>query len=155
VIDGDLLDRILAEFPHSRKAFSVTDDLLRSTSGLDGFGGEGGAMTRIVEAMLSVARRLDTAPLVPAEDAEPDDGSQIASIYRETLAIGAHSGIAVYSDDRVFRRALRDAGIPTFGTVALLEQLVGSGAITEAEGERARAALGVASGEMQGDGDVG
>jgi hypothetical protein len=155
VIDGDLLDRILAEFPHSRKAFSVTNDLLRSTSGLDDLAGEGGAMARIIEVMLCVARRLDTAPLVPVEDADSDDGSQIATIYRETEAIAAGSGIAVYSDDRVFRRALRDAGIPTFGTVALLEQLVGSGAITEDEGQRARAALRAAPGEMQDDGDVG
>jgi tetratricopeptide (TPR) repeat protein/predicted nucleic acid-binding protein len=55
-----------------------------------------------------------------------------------TLAIARREELAVFSDDRFVRLAARQAGIPTFGTLALLDVLVEQGSITEADRVSAR-----------------
>lgn len=40
-----------------------------------------------------------------------------------TMAIASRERLPIYSDDRVLRLLYRQAGIPSFGTVALLELL--------------------------------
>jgi hypothetical protein len=175
-LGGQIVNRVLAEFPHSRKAFSVTNDLLKSTLGDRSLGREdvttlhwdqergtpviiemtaeaAAAPRRAAQRMLAIAQRLETAPLGPSEGGEDGEG-QIAAIYRETVEISKSSRVAVYTDDRCFRRALRAEGIPTFGSVAMLAALADSGAITGVEASEALAKLSAVHGPEPKDDDA-
>jgi hypothetical protein len=75
----------------------------------------------------------------------------VARTYAEVFELARQTGSPVYSDDRFFRSMLSDAGIATFGTVALLLALRQDSVITEeqftdAVGRlRERGALGLPS----------
>ena len=171
------VDRVLAEFPHSRKAFSVTNDLLKSTLADRTLGREevttlhwdqehgapvigemsaemAAAPRRAAERMLAIAQRLETAAVTTPEEGGDSAEGQIAAIYSETQRVAKSSESAIYSDDRCFRRALRAEGIPTFGTVALLVALAESGAISDEEASQGLAALRETGGPSPPDGSA-
>lgn len=55
-----------------------------------------------------------------------------------TLAVARREKLAIFSDDRFVRLTARQAGIPAFGTLALLDVLVEQGSISEADRAAAR-----------------
>jgi hypothetical protein len=52
--------------------------------------------------------------------------------------------LPLFSDDRVIRILAREAGIPSFGTIAITEALTRRGLLTDDAKDRARAALAAA-----------
>lgn len=58
--------------------------------------------------------------------------------FPATLAVARREALAVFSDDRFVRLTARRAGIPAFGTLALLDVLVDQGAISESRRAAAR-----------------
>jgi hypothetical protein len=85
------------------------------------------------EGVLELAQRLrlvsDTDPARPhpldETLAEGEEGNARAfRTWSATHAVAERLGMAIYSDDRVVRLVARRAGIPAFGTVALLDVLV-------------------------------
>jgi tetratricopeptide (TPR) repeat protein len=145
---------ILAEFPQSERVLAVTADLLRTK--VEEPGGKGGeTMTvgwdlaqgrpmvatmsaedaampgRRAQQMLELSQRLKTATRPVGEGtSDGRDTSEIAEVYGETIAVARAAGRAVYSDDRCFRALLQAEGIETFGTIALLQVLEKSQAIS-------------------------
>ncbi len=59
-----------------------------------------------------------------------------------TIAVARRTGTAVYSDDRFVRITARREGVPAFGSLALLEAVRESGAISEGDVSNLRLALG-------------
>ena len=58
--------------------------------------------------------------------------------FPATLAVARREELAVFSDDRFVRLTARRAGIPAFGTLALLDVLVDQGSISESQRAAAR-----------------
>jgi tetratricopeptide (TPR) repeat protein len=165
LLPDDVVDALLAEYPHSEKTASTVDDLLRATIdpgpandsepamslGWDLAGGRpvmqeiSAAEARIPKErallMLDLGRRFKTAPEHPENDSDLAD-STVPTIYKDVLAIARSSGRCVYSDDRFLRRMFVAEGIETVGTIALLDTLVASGAIHADDRTRALAAMG-------------
>jgi hypothetical protein len=165
LLPDDVVDALLAEYPHSEKTASTVDDLLRATIdpspandsepavslGWDLAGGRpvmqeiSAAEARIpkerARLMLDLGRRFKTAPEQPENDSDLAD-STVPTIYKDVLAIARSSGRCVYSDDRFLRRMFVAEGIETVGTIALLDTLVASGAIHAGDRARALAAMG-------------
>jgi hypothetical protein len=88
----------------------------------------------------------------PDPDLDPDrptqfdqfikgDSPRAFSTMAATLALAERTELAVFSDDRRLRLAARAANIPAFGTVALLDALVGRGLLSADERTLARRAL--------------
>jgi hypothetical protein len=103
-----------------------------------------------VRDVLARARELEAAPEVDEERPTPFDGevpeiSDLESISRAALfgsmAVAARLGLALYSDDRVVRVLAHQAGLPAFGTLAIVEALAKRGLLTDDQRDRAREAL--------------
>lgn len=84
------------------------------------------------QGTLELARRLSVEPDTdlgcPTEFDEliaeqQEGGSDAIRSVLAVLSVARRRGVAVYSDDRVVRGLARSAGIPAFGTVALLRAL--------------------------------
>ena len=159
-----VVEAILAEFPQSERVPAVTADLLRTkvegqvdedreamTVGWDLAGGrpvvetmsaaEAAMPGERARQMLELTQRLKMAARVAAQD-KPDVGeSSVAEVYSETVSAARATKRAVYSDDRCLRASLAAEGIEAFGTVALLEMLEKSGAITPDDAVRSSVAL--------------
>lgn len=96
---------------------------------------------------LDFARKLD-----PVADADPDDpqpeDSELESAptsgfraFVATFSVARRLRLPIYSDDREVRRIARKAGLPTFGTLTLLDALAGPRHITVEEHAEARRRL--------------
>jgi hypothetical protein len=158
LLGDDLTDTVLAEFPLSEKTQSTLDDIIRAVT-VDLSSGSGTANQvawdsasgnpvwieqsaedarapkRAAERMRRIAARLQTSrTLTPFDDADEraEGASLVARAYIETVDAARRANRPVYSDDRSFRKSLADAGIKTFGTLALLRALTDTGAISEA-----------------------
>jgi hypothetical protein len=90
---------------------------------------------------LALARELGTA-----FDAEPGSEERWAQLltgeealrpqiatWASTMSVAHRRRLPVFSDDRFIRMAARREGIPTFGTIALLDALTDRGMLTEEE----------------------
>ncbi len=164
LLPDDVVDALLAEYPHSEKTASTLDDLLRATidpspasdsepaMSLGWDLAEGRPVMQEVSTaearipkerarrMLDLARRFKTAAEQPESDSDLADSS-VTTVYKDILAVARVSGWCVYADDRFLRRMLVAEGIETVGTVTLLDALTTSGAIDENARARALAAL--------------
>jgi hypothetical protein len=165
LLPDDVVDAILAEFPHSEKTTSTVDDLLRATidprladdsesaTSLGWDLAEGRPVIQEISAaeanvpkerarrMLDLGRRLKTATEQRENDSDDLAASTVTSIYKDILAVARSSRRCVYTDDRFLRRVLIAEGIGTIGTCTLLEMLADSGAISLDDVARAFAAL--------------
>lgn len=164
LLPDDVVDAILAEYPHSEKTASTVDDLLRATidpspandsepaTSLGWNLAEGRPVMQEISAdearipkerarrMLDLGRRFKTAAEQPEIDGDLADSS-VTSVYKDIIGVARSSGRCVYADDRFLRRMLVAEGIETVGTVTLLDTLVASGAIKANDRARALAAL--------------
>jgi tetratricopeptide (TPR) repeat protein len=70
----------------------------------------------------------------------------VAATFAGTLSAAERLKLAVYSDDRVVRLVVRNEGIPSFGTLALLDALVDRGLLGEAERREVRTILRASGG---------
>jgi hypothetical protein len=86
----------------------------------------------LVRHILAEAKRLAMAP--DTNSAAPtrfdsdipsivDLLSLVGASLLASLSVAARMGLPLFSDDRVIRNLAREVGIPSFGTVALLEAL--------------------------------
>jgi tetratricopeptide (TPR) repeat protein len=101
---------------------------------------------RRAASMAEMAKSFTVRVDMLREEAEKFDGDieQISSAglsWPATAAVAQREGLAVYSDDRFVRLAARGAGIPSFGTLVLLDVLTEQGAITAAERSSARSRI--------------
>jgi tetratricopeptide (TPR) repeat protein len=110
-----------------------------------------------VRHVLARARGLEVAPDVDEEHSTPFDGeipeiTDLESMGRAVLfgsmAVAARLGLPLYSDDRVIRVLALQAGLPTFGTLAIIDALASRGLLTDDAKDRAREAL-VAAGALE------
>jgi hypothetical protein len=93
----------------------------------------------LIRQALQLAQSLEIVPDVDrerptsADDLVPEiesvDTMVLASVGA-TLAVAIREGLPIYSDDRVLRTLYREAGIQSFGTVALLAVLEERGSIS-------------------------
>ena len=105
----------------------------------------------VVRAALARAKTLEVRP-----DIEPSAPTQFDEFVPEriddlrtigqaamagTAAIAVRERLPIYTDDRVLRLVYRQAGIPTFGTVALLEILAERSMVTAEEHDEVCEAL--------------
>lgn len=167
LLGSDILETFLAEFPLSQKAQATLDDLIRAVTfdlsqgeeraarigwdpqsrrpiAIEISAEEAQAVRRNVEAMQQIAARLETAASPPSLDqpnGDPAGASTVARAYAETFEAARRTGCPVYADDRFFRRLLAEAGVPCFGTLALLRSLRDSGAVSAETYEAAVARL--------------
>ena len=164
LLPNDVVEALLAEYPHSEKTASTVDDLLRATidpspandaepaTSLGWDLSEGRPVMQEISAdearipkerarrMLDLGRRFKTAAEQPGIDSDLADSS-VTTVYKNIIDAARSSGRCVYADDRFLRRMLVAEGIETVGTVTLLDTLVASGAIDANDRARAVAAL--------------
>lgn len=107
--------------------------------------------TAALGGMLDIARSLrvteDADPTNPGrfdefltrEDGERPPLSLLG--WPATFAIAERLGLPIYSDDRFIRLEARRAGIPSFGTAALMDVLVNQGVLEEEVRDAARRRL--------------
>jgi hypothetical protein len=103
-----------------------------------------------VRDVLARARELEAVPEVVAERATRFDGAvpeirDLESMGRAvlfgSLATAERLGLPLYSDDRVIRVLAHQAGLPTFGTLAIVEALAERGLLEDDAKNRARETL--------------
>jgi tetratricopeptide (TPR) repeat protein len=108
-----------------------------------------------LSGVFTLARSLrsieDADPLSPGRYDElvtwADDRPSAAFLsWPATFAVAARLELPIYSDDRYIRLEARRAGIPTFGTPALLDALVQEGHLTADIRDRARRRLRISYG---------
>jgi tetratricopeptide (TPR) repeat protein len=93
---------------------------------------------------LEVVADLDASRATAADHLVPevrDVQTMVQAGVGATLAVALRQRLPVYCDDRVLRVLYREAGVPVFGTIALLACLEKRGTITEAELDAAVAGL--------------
>jgi len=101
------------------------------------------------EGMLTLAQSFDIEPDLVASDAGPeadalrhfDDLSVALRSYVGTLSVARRLDLPILSDDRHVRLRARQAGLRAFGSLALLEALVGHEDIEPADRARVRTRL--------------
>lgn len=103
-----------------------------------------------IRAVMALARELEVSPdldeshptAVDAEVPEISDiNSMVIATAYATLSVAARTQLALFSDDRVIRLLARELGIPSFGTIALLDALSKRTFISGVVRSEARAAL--------------
>jgi predicted nucleic acid-binding protein len=72
-------------------------------------------------------------PFITAVPEVHDVQTMVQAGVGATLAVALRERLPIYSDDRVLRVLYREAGVPVFGTIALLALLEKRGAIGKAE----------------------
>lgn len=106
-----------------------------------------------VRDVLARVRNLEVAPDVDEENSTPFDGeipeiTDLESMGRAvvfgSMASAARLVLPLYSDDRVIRVLAHKAGLPTFGTLAIIEALASRGLLANDARDRAREALAAA-----------
>lgn len=172
LLPDDVRARVVQALPKSVVPQTVLDDCVvhttdfrggdeRAELGLDGAGEP--LMTtwteeavradeRRAEEMLARARDMDVEP-----DAPPDDEGPEARFIREeelapqlraygaSFAVARRCRLPIFSDDRHVRLRARQAGIPAFGTLALVDALERREYISPEERDAARRALRAAN----------
>ena len=153
LLDAAVVEAVLAEFPLSMVAAATLEDLIRaSTLGLPG-SQEGPVLQahwnadvgdialveipmeeaqrprRIAQAMHRLATRLQLAQ-DRLDTSESVSANVVARVYTESVEIARTNKLAVYTDDRHFRRLLLAEGVPAFGTLAVLHALALGAVIT-------------------------
>jgi len=101
------------------------------------------------EGMLTLAQGFDAEPDLVASDAGPEadalrrfeDLSVPLRAYLGTLAVARRLDLPIFSDDRCVRLRAREAGLRAFGSLALLEALVGREQIDPSDRARVRTRL--------------
>jgi hypothetical protein len=106
---------------------------------------------RIIRAAFTRAKSLELRPDIdpsrptPHDELVPERIIDLQTIGQAavagTMAIAVRERMPIYSDDRVLRLLFRQAGIPAFGTVALLEVLAERAVINADERQTATEAL--------------
>jgi hypothetical protein len=105
---------------------------------------------RSLQGVLKIAQEL-----IVEDNVDPDAASRFDELFPEeedarhqavatvaaTLIVADRLQLPVYSDDRFVRALARGAGLPTFGTFALLDALVDRGRLDEGEKDLARRRL--------------
>ena len=149
----EVVDAVLAEFPLSFVAPATLEDVTQASAfRLPGnqdephlqarWDTEAGEMVltevtaeeaqrprQVAEAMRRLATRLQLSQDQLSPSAS-DTRNITARIYSESAELARTSGLAVYTDDRFFRRLLLAAGVPAFGTVAVLATLAHAGVLS-------------------------
>jgi hypothetical protein len=173
LLGADLAELVLAELPLSITAQATVEDLIQATMPTVSTGEEvarqvtwdpaandiaiiempaeqAAAGRTTARAMQQLAVRLQPAPGVELPNLNEEGAdSPVVRAYPEIAELARQAGYTVYSDDRWFRKALAVGGVPSFGTVSLLEALRRSHAIDDAQHAaalqalRARGALGI------------
>ena len=172
LLPDDLRGRVLQALPKSVVPQSVLDDCVvhttdfragdeRAELGLDDAGeplitawAEDAvrADERRAEEMLAVARDMDVEPDAPPDDEGPEatfireeELAPQLQVYGATFAVARRVRLPIFSDDRHVRLRARQAGIPAFGTLALLDALERREYISADEREVARRGLRAAN----------
>ena len=165
LLPDDLVNTIMAEYPHSERTASTADDLLKATidptpandsepaKALGWDLAEGRPVMHEISAaeanvpqerarrMLNLGRKFKTAPEQHERDSDNLADSKVTTIYKDTIAVAQSSARCVYTDDRFLRRVLAAEGIETVGTLTMLDTLLDSGAISPDDRERGLAAM--------------
>lgn len=100
-----------------------------------------------VRRAVAFAHDLEPMPDKDAANPVPDDELTDQAETSALRGVTASSSVArrlrlpLYSDDRFVRQQLRQLAIPTFGTLVVLDALVGAQLITGNDRERAKQAL--------------
>jgi hypothetical protein len=107
---------------------------------------------RRAEEMLARARDMDVEPDAPPDDEGPEAtfirGEELApqlQVYGATFAVARRVRLPIFSDDRHVRLRARQAGVPAFGTLQLLDALERRDYISADERQAARRALRAAN----------
>ena len=162
--DREVIDAALTEYPLSQKPQATLDDIIHAVS-LDLTQGQERVMhfawdletdqplvtemtrdqaeapRRAAEAMQRIATRLHTTPAPVDSEASATGRDVIQRSYAEAVTAAQAASCPVYTDDRFFRRAMADSGVPMFGTLAVIQALFQSGALGESGYRHALARL--------------
>jgi hypothetical protein len=155
VVGDELTQKVLEEFPLSVTAQATSEDLIRATTPDVSEGQEvvrqvhwspehnemvfvemtpeqAAVPRNVAQAMQRLAGRLQPGPPVSVEQPDAEESRPaVVRTYAEVFELARQTGYPVYSDDRFFRSMLSDAGVATFGTVALWMALREDNIITE------------------------
>jgi predicted nucleic acid-binding protein len=105
---------------------------------------------QIVRTTMQIANDLEVVADVDASRATAADHlvpevhdvqTMVQAGIGATLAVALRERLPIYCEDRVLRELYREAGVPVFGTIALLAHLEKRGTITKAELDAAIAGL--------------
>lgn len=158
LLGNEVTAAVLAEFPLSVVAPAAIEDLIRATMpdlsegqdvvrqlrwipetkqmvSIELTPEEAAAPRKVAEAMQRLAGRLHPSPplrLASDDDTESADRSPVIQAYVEVTELARVTGYPIYTDDRLFRQMLASAGIPCFGTLAVLSALRDAGAVSPA-----------------------